>query len=146
MSRISSNTGGRTQLKLFFFKVMIGKSIPEYVFIKAAITALRLIAPLSIVWVALVLLVPAPAHLDPKWTLLHSCSLMYASLEVVFFVCAYLPRRYHLQKVRILILCRGRWCSLNMLLFRLLGGGSPETVTQGTPSALSEIFRIPQVL
>ncbi|KAF8550891.1 hypothetical protein OG21DRAFT_1418930 [Imleria badia] len=77
---------------------MIGKSIPEYIFITTTITALRLIAPLSALYVAWTLLVPAPAHLDPKWTLLYSCFLIYASLEAAFFVCVYLPRRYHLQK------------------------------------------------
>lgn len=82
---------------------MLGKSIPEYIFIKAAIAVLQLIAPFSALCVAWVLLVPAPAHLDPKWTLLYSCSMIYASLEAAFFVCVYLPRRYHLQKVRTIV-------------------------------------------
>lgn len=83
---------------------MLGKSIPEYIFIKTAIAALRLIAPLSVLWVACMLLVPAPAYHDPKWALLYSCSLIYASLEAAFFICVYLPRRYHLQKACTIIL------------------------------------------
>lgn len=79
---------------------MLGNSFAEYVFIKAAIAALRLIAPLSVLWVAWILLVPAPVYHDPKWAPLYSCSLIYASLEIAFFVCVYLPRRYHLQKAR----------------------------------------------
>ena len=83
---------------------MIGKSIPEYIFIRTAIAALRLIAPLSVLCVAWMLLVPAPTHIDPKLALLYSCLFIYASLEAVFFVCVYLPRRYHLQKARTIVL------------------------------------------
>jgi len=84
--------------------MMLGKSVPEYIFIRVAIAAFRLIAPLSLLYVAWMLLVPAPIHPDSKWALLHSCSLIYASLEAAFFVCVYLPRRYHLQKARTVVL------------------------------------------
>ena len=92
---------------------MLGKSMPEYIFIITAIAALRLIAPLSALCVAWILLVPAPAHLDAKWALLYSCSMIYASLEAAFFVCVYLPRRYHLQRVRtaiVLVVVAGAFC------------------------------------
>jgi O-antigen ligase len=96
----------------FFFKMMLGKSIPEYIFIRTAIAALRLIAPLSVLCVAWMLQVPAPAQLDPKWAFLYSCSLIYASLEAAFFVCIYLPRRYRLQKVCtiVLVVVVGAFC------------------------------------
>ena len=89
---------------------MIGKSTAEYIFIKATIAVLRLIAPLSVLYATWTLLVPAPAHPDPKWAPLNSCSLIYASLESAFFVFIYLPRRYYLQKARTLLLSRGRRC------------------------------------
>lgn len=78
-------------------KMMLGKSIPEYIFIKTAIAALQSIIPLSVLYVAWMLLVAPP---DPKWMPLYSCLLIYASLEIVFFACVYLPRRHHLQKAR----------------------------------------------
>ncbi|KAH0827380.1 hypothetical protein J3R83DRAFT_4033 [Lanmaoa asiatica] len=78
--------------------MMLGKSLPEYIFIKVTIAALQLITPLSVIWVAWILLAPAPTHLDPKWALFYSCSLICASLEAAFFICVYLPRRHHLQR------------------------------------------------
>lgn len=123
-------------------KMMLGKSLPEYIFIKVAIAALRLIAPLSVLWVAWSLLVPAPAHLDPKWALLSTCSLTYASLEAAFFVCIYLPRRYHLQKVRhhrsssCLRSPETRTCRF----VTRIGGKPPQTVPRRTPGALPEML------
>ena len=119
---------------------MLGKTIPEYIFIRAAISGLRLIAPLSALCVAWTLLVPAsiPTYLDSKWTLFYSCGRVYATLEVAFFVCVYLPRRYHLQKARTFVRVVGRRCIL--LICPLLGGEPSATVPQGTPSTFPEML------
>ena len=121
-----------------FSKMMIGKSIPEYIFIKTAIAALRLIAPCSVLCVAWMLLVPAPAQLDPKWALLYSRSLIYASLEAAFFVCVYLPRRYHLQKACTIFLVVVR--SADVPFRHSLGCESPQAVPQRTQSTLPEML------
>jgi hypothetical protein len=73
---------------------MIGQSWPEYVFIRLSITGLRLVAPLSII------------YLSASWsvgTFLWSPFLgAYALIEAPFFLLVYLPRYYRLQRVRIL--------------------------------------------
>lgn len=76
-------------------KIMIGKSIPEYLFIRTAITALQLIAPLSVLYIVWILLL---LPYDKTRTPVYSSLLIYAFIELAFFTCVYLPRRYHLQK------------------------------------------------
>ncbi|KAF8124976.1 hypothetical protein EV363DRAFT_695178 [Boletus edulis] len=78
--------------------MMLGKSVPEYIFIQVAIAVLRLIAPLSMLCVAWMLLVPVSTGPDPEWRLFYSCLRIYAPLEAAFFLCVYLPRRYRLQE------------------------------------------------
>ncbi|KAF9222757.1 hypothetical protein BS17DRAFT_796530 [Gyrodon lividus] len=73
---------------------MIGKSKPEYLFIRTAILGLRLVAPASLlylVWAAV-----TPLHRER--TTLEFCLLICAFVEAAFFVFVYLPRLYHLQK------------------------------------------------
>jgi pimeloyl-ACP methyl ester carboxylesterase len=69
---------------------MIGQSWPEYVFIRLSITGLRLVAPLSII------------YLSASWsvgTFLWSPFLgAYALIEAPFFLLVYLPRYYRLQR------------------------------------------------
>lgn len=71
---------------------MIGHSWPEYVFIRAAILALRLIAPLSVIYLA------ASYHAG---AFLFSPFLgIYALVEAAFFLLVYWPRSFYLQRVR----------------------------------------------
>lgn len=70
---------------------MIGHSLPEYIFIRTSIFALRLIAPLSI------------AYLCASWysgSWVYSRWLgYYAVVEATFYLGVYLPRSYLLQQV-----------------------------------------------
>lgn len=72
---------------------MIGRSLPEYVFIRLAILGLRLIAPLSV------------AYLTASWyhgrALLSPWLVTYAAAEAVFYLLVVTPRRRVLQKVRV---------------------------------------------
>ncbi|KAF8259394.1 Alpha/Beta hydrolase protein [Lactarius quietus] len=69
---------------------MIGQTWPEYIFIRASIFGLRLVAPLSIVYLA----ASWRAH-----TFLWSPVLgVYALIEAPFFLLVYLPRQYRLQR------------------------------------------------
>jgi hypothetical protein len=71
---------------------MIGQTWPEYVLIRISILALRLIAPLSIVYLA------ASYYHD---TFLWSPILgIYTLIEAAFFLFVYLPRRFSMQRVR----------------------------------------------
>ncbi|KAI9449905.1 hypothetical protein BJY52DRAFT_1305632 [Lactarius psammicola] len=69
---------------------MIGQTWPEYVFIRLSIFALRLVVPLSVV------------YLTASWsagTFLWSPLFgVYALIETLFFLLVYLPRRSHLQR------------------------------------------------
>lgn len=70
---------------------MIGTTLADYVLIRTSITGLRLVAPLSAVYLA-----------EEYWrgTLdLVSPLTLYALLEVSFFSLVYLPRKRLLQKV-----------------------------------------------
>lgn len=71
---------------------MIGRSWPEYAFIRTAILGLRLVAPLSIVHLAASC--RAGAFL---WSPLLGT---FTLVESAFFLFAYLPRSYRLQQVR----------------------------------------------
>ena len=70
---------------------MIGQTGPEYVFIRIAIFALRLIAPLSIIYLAVSY--RAAAFL---WSPFLG---VYAVVEAVFLLFVYLPRSFYLQQV-----------------------------------------------
>lgn len=72
---------------------MIGRSYPEYILIRTCILGFRLIAPLSIAYVA-------ASWYSGKW-LLHAYLGYYTSLEAIFYVCVYLPRSWLLQEVSI---------------------------------------------
>lgn len=72
---------------------MIGTSLPEYVFIRTSITLLRLVAPISFIYVAYFL----AAWPATRWQALLGG---YAVVEVLFYTLVYLPRRFSLQTVR----------------------------------------------
>ena len=81
----------RRDLPLTLAAPMIGQSLPEYIFIRCCIFCLRLIAPLSIAYVA-------ASHYTGDW--IYSRWLgYYAYIEALFYVLVYLPRSYWLQKV-----------------------------------------------
>ena len=70
---------------------MIGNSWPEYIFIRISITTLRLIAPLSIIYLA------ASYHVAPfLWFPFLG---LYALVEAAFYLFVYLPRSFYLQQV-----------------------------------------------
>lgn len=70
---------------------MIGKSLPEYIFIFISIGLLRLVAPISFLYVAYLVV----AQPSTGWqTSLGG----YALLEILFYTLVYLPRRWLLQK------------------------------------------------
>ncbi len=73
---------------------MIGQTLQEYVFVRLSILALRLVMPLSFIYFAV------------SWntgTFLSSPILgVYTTLETLFFLVVYLPRRSRLQRVRIM--------------------------------------------
>lgn len=70
---------------------MIGHSLPEYVFIRLCILGLRLIAPLSLVYLAVSWY--ANRWLCSKWLG------YYALAESVLYLCVYLPRSWYMQEV-----------------------------------------------
>lgn len=70
---------------------MIGKSLHEYIGIRLAITGIRLVAPLSLLYIA--------GSLAQHHVLLSPWLAAYAALEASFFLLVYLPRDYYLQKV-----------------------------------------------
>ena len=71
--------------------VMIGNSFPEYLFIRTSITALRLVAPTSILYLAL-----------SVWNAAFPISPLLGAVAVAeagFFLAFYLPRTRRLQAV-----------------------------------------------
>lgn len=70
---------------------MIGTSVPEYLFIRASIFALRAITPLSIFYVAYSIADP-PSSSAGKGLLAWCC------VETGFWLLVYLPRKRSLQK------------------------------------------------
>jgi hypothetical protein len=71
---------------------MIGDSWTTYVFIRVAILAFRLIAPLSITYLA--------ASYRAGAFLCSPFVGVYAVVEAAFFLFVYLPRSFYLQQVR----------------------------------------------
>ena len=71
---------------------MIGDSFPEYVFIRLSILCLRLIAPLSILYLAL-------SWYYHRFLYSHWLSI-YAAAEASFYLLVFIPRMKVLQKVR----------------------------------------------
>jgi hypothetical protein len=71
---------------------MIGKSLPEYVFIRASIFAVRAITPLCIAYLA--------ACAFQRRLFVSPWLAVYAALEAGFYSFAYLPRYARLQEVR----------------------------------------------
>ena len=70
---------------------MIGDNWPAYVFIRIAILAFRLIAPLSITYLA--------ASYRAGSFLWSPFVGVYAIVEAVFFLFVYVPRSFYLQEV-----------------------------------------------
>jgi hypothetical protein len=76
---------------------MIGTTLVELIFIRIAITLLRLVAPLSLIYIAVECWRGTLNFASPlTW---------YALLELGFFALVYLPRRRHIQKVGALNYC-----------------------------------------
>ena len=71
---------------------MIGQTWSEYVFIRLSIFGLRLVAPLSITYLA--------ASWSAGTFLWSPIVGVYALIEAPFFLLVYLPRRRRLQRVR----------------------------------------------
>jgi hypothetical protein len=69
---------------------MIGKGIKDYIMIRTAIFALRLVAPVSVIYLA--------ATLYQLEFLLSMWLCFYALAEVAFYLFLYLPRNYLMQK------------------------------------------------
>ncbi|KAA1478429.1 hypothetical protein DENSPDRAFT_934251 [Dentipellis sp. KUC8613] len=69
---------------------MLGTSLPELVFIRTAIYALRLVAPLSIVYLA--------ASLYAGKALIYPWLLPAAAVEAAFYLFVFFPRRIRLQR------------------------------------------------
>lgn len=72
---------------------MIGNSLPEYIFIRASIACLRLVAPLSVAYTLTSLY--AGEILYCRWLGL------YAIAETIFYAFVYVPRSYWLQKAAV---------------------------------------------
>lgn len=79
---------------------MIGDSLAEYILIRIAIAALRLVAPLSTLHVV------ASVYLG--YPVVSKYLLPYTLLETFFLFGVYLPRKWLMQAVRsmFIILCR----------------------------------------
>jgi hypothetical protein len=84
---------------------MIGNSFPEYLFIRTSITALRLVAPTSILYLA-VSVWNAAFPISPWLGFV-------AIAEAGFFLVVYLPRKKRLQAVCSISL---RCCFLNFII------------------------------
>ncbi|KAH7921054.1 hypothetical protein BV22DRAFT_756505 [Leucogyrophana mollusca] len=74
---------------------MIGKTIPEYIFIRFSILGLRLIAPASLIYLGYEL------YLHNFRLSMTSWLDVYALLEAFFYVCVYIPRHRYLQKAAV---------------------------------------------
>ena len=74
---------------------MIGKTRKEYVFIRASIALLRLVAPASIVSLFAYLI----GSLYMRKLLISPWFAIYPAAEASFYLLVYLPRRAFLQKV-----------------------------------------------
>lgn len=75
--------------------MLVGKSLPEYVFIRIAIGAIRLITPLSVLYCFVFPLV------RPRWLAHHRLlwlTLIWPAAEASFFLVVYLPLRVWLQQ------------------------------------------------
>ncbi|KAL1731218.1 hypothetical protein EV714DRAFT_283532 [Schizophyllum commune] len=69
---------------------MLGNSRPEYIFIRVCIVLLRAVAPLSIAYLALCLVL--------RRFIFSRLIFLAALAEALFFLCVYLPRKKALQK------------------------------------------------
>ena len=70
---------------------MIGHSLPEYIFIRSCIFGLRLVAPLSITYVA-------ASWYSGQWVWSGPLK-YYVLLEAAFYLFVYIPRHRYMQKV-----------------------------------------------
>ncbi|KAH9840475.1 hypothetical protein Tdes44962_MAKER01675 [Teratosphaeria destructans] len=77
--------------------MLVGNSLPEYVFIRTAILFLRLIAPLSLLYTAY-LIIPPIHWSSSDWPRLPRPFEVYALAEAAFFTFIYLPLRIRLQR------------------------------------------------
>lgn len=75
---------------------MLGRSIPEYIFIRICVSCLRAITPLSIIYTTYCLGLQIWGH-----SFYSTHLAIYAGLEASFYFLVYLPRYQRLQEVRI---------------------------------------------
>ncbi|KAF9267068.1 hypothetical protein L218DRAFT_895241 [Marasmius fiardii PR-910] len=76
---------------------MLGKTLPEYIFILISIATLNLIAPASLVWIIFYTYYYIYLNSD-KNLVLSTCILGYALLETLFLFGVYWPRKRRLVK------------------------------------------------
>jgi hypothetical protein len=79
--------------------MLVGNSLPEYLFIRTAITVLRLIAPFSLVYLVYVLVITSLE--DPrytKWARLPFSLEVYLGIESAFYLLVYFPLKIWLQR------------------------------------------------
>ncbi|MCJ1274807.1 hypothetical protein MMC21_002605 [Puttea exsequens] len=74
---------------------MIGDSLREYIFIRLCIYFLHFLAPLSILYCTVFLLLKPDAYRIPWWLE------FYCLAETLFYIIVYLPRRYSLQRAAV---------------------------------------------
>jgi len=75
--------------------MLIGNSIPEYIFIRIAIYALRLVAPVSLLYLLLLVAIPSLRHRQHGWWIPLD---IWTAAEATFFLFCYLPMKVLLQR------------------------------------------------
>ncbi|KAK3702119.1 hypothetical protein LTR37_015094 [Vermiconidia calcicola] len=75
--------------------MLVGKSLPEYVIIRLAIWALRLIAPISLLYCVVVLIIRPRGASDHRWPLPLE---IWMIAEALFFLVVYVPLRTIVQQ------------------------------------------------
>ena len=113
---------------------MIGTSLPEYVFIRTSIALLRLVAPLSFIYVAY-LLAARPVAAS-RWQYFLG---WYTVMEVLFYILVYLPRRHLLQKACIYFSSSWERCLTRVT--PLACGASPYSYSRTPAYTISTVFQ-----
>lgn len=77
---------------------MLGRSIPEYIFIRICVFCLRAVTPLSILYTTYWSCLRIWGH-DTHCSVYSTSLVVYAGLEASFYFLVYLPRHRRLQEV-----------------------------------------------
>lgn len=75
--------------------MLINDSLPAFIFIRSAITGIRLITPASVIFCATLIALRPPNLTRSPWLISLAT---YCSAESLFFLCGFLPLRWYLQK------------------------------------------------